>query len=66
MPHFEQVPVPKFSDLPDIFMKYDELHKEVKSSACYSGGSVFDSSSSIPEQFEQEKLSDLIMNFNLS
>ena len=63
---FEEVSVPKFSDLPDVFMKYDELHKEVKSSTCYSGGSVFESISSIAEQFKQEKLSDLIMNFNLS
>ena len=65
VPHCEEVPVPEFSNLPDVFMEYDEFHKEVESSASDSGGSVFESSSSIPEQIKQEELSDLIRDLDL-
>ena len=27
--HYEELPVPKFSNLTDISIKYDEFHKEV-------------------------------------
>ena len=30
VPHCEEVPVPEFSDLPDISMGYDEFHEEVR------------------------------------
>ena len=42
-----------FGDLPDISMEYDEFHKEVESSASDIGGSVFESSLSVLEQFKQ-------------
>ena len=64
-PHCEEVPVPKFSDLPDITMEYDEFQEKVKSSASDSDGNGFESSLSTPEQFKQEELSDLIRNLNL-
>ena len=68
VPHCEEVPVPEFSDLPDISMGYDEFqfHKEVESSASDSVRSVFESSSSVPEQFKQEEVSDLVRDLNLS
>ena len=47
-------------------MKYDEFLDEVQSSASDSGGSLFESSSSIPEQIKQEELSDLIRDLHLS
>ena len=49
MPYCEEVPLPDFSDLPDVFMEYDEFHEEVESSASDSSESVFKSNSSIPE-----------------
>ena len=66
MPHCEKVPVPEFNDLHDLFMEYDEFYEEVENSASDSGGSVFKSSLSIPEQFEQEQLSNLIRDLSLS
>ena len=66
VPHCEEVPIPEFNDLPDVFMECDEFHEEVESSASDSSGSVFESSSSIPEQFKQEELSDLNRDLNLS
>ena len=62
----EEVPVPEFNDLYDISMKYDDFHVEAESSASESGESVFESSSSISEQFKQEELSDHIRDLNLS
>ena len=53
VPHCEELPLPEFSDLLDVFMEYGEFHEEVKSSASDSGGNVFESSLSIPEQFKQ-------------
>ena len=47
-------------------MECDKFQKEIKSSASDSGGSVFKSSLSIPEQFKQEELNDLIRYLNLS
>ena len=47
-------------------MEYDEFHQEIESSASDSGGSVFESSSLISEQFKLEELSDLIRDLNLS
>ena len=64
--HCEEVPVSEFNDLPDLFVEYDKFHEEVGSSASDSGGSVFQSSSSIPEQFKQEELSNLMRDINLS
>ena len=58
--------MPEFSDLPDISTEYDEFYKEVENSVCDSGGSVFEGSSSIPEQFKQEELSNLTSDSNLS
>ena len=66
MPYGEEVSATEFNDLPDVSMEYDEFHKEVKSYASDSDGSVFKSSSSIPEQFKQEELSNLVMDLNLS
>ena len=66
VPRCEEVTVLEFSDLPDVFMEYDEFNEEVENSASDSGGSVFKSSSSIPEQLKQEELSDLIRDLNLS
>ena len=43
-----------------------EFHEEIGSSASDSGGSVFESSPSIPDQFKLEELSDLIRDLNLS
>ena len=63
--HFEEVFVPEFSDLPDVSMEY-EFHEEVESSVSDSGGSVFESSLSILDQFKQEKLNNLIRDLNLS
>ena len=59
VPHCEEVPTPEFSNLSEVSMDY-EFHEEVEGSATASdsGGSVFESSSSIPDQFMQE-LSDL-------
>ena len=65
MPHCEEVPVPEFSDLADVSIEY-EFHEEIESSASDSGRSVFESSSSVPEQFKQEELSNLIRDLNLS
>ena len=64
VPHCEEVPVPEF--VPDIPMGYDEFHEEVESSASDSVGSVFESSSSVPKQFKQEEVSDLVRDLNLS
>ena len=64
--HYEEVPIPEFSDLPDVFMEYDDFHEEVESSASDIGESVLESSSSILEQFKQEELSDLTRDLNLS
>ena len=47
-------------------MEYDGFHQEIEGSASDSGGSVFESSSSVPEQFKQEELSDLIKDLDLS
>ena len=66
VPHCEEVPVPEFIDLPDVFMEYNGFREEVESSASDSGESAFEISSSILEQFKQEKLSDLVRNLNLS
>jgi len=49
----------KFSDLPRISIEYDEFYEEVESYANDRGGSVFQSSSEIPEPSKQE-LSDHI------
>ena len=49
-----------------IYMEYDKFHEGVESSTSDSGGSVFESSSSIPEHVKQEELSDLIRDLNLS
>ena len=65
-PRCEEVPVPEFCDLSDVFMKCNQFYEEVESSASDSSGSVFESNSSIPEQFKQEELSDLISDLNLS
>ena len=53
VPHYVEVPVPEFSDLPELSMDYHEFHQEVESSANDCGASVFGSSLSIPEQFKQ-------------
>ena len=67
MPYCEEASVTEFSDLPDVFMVYDAFYKEVESSASDGSRSVFErSSSSIPEQFKKEELSDLIRDLNLS
>ena len=42
-----------------------KVHEEKESSGSDSGGSMFESSSSILEQFKQEELSDLIRDLNL-
>ena len=47
-------------------MEYDEFHEEAESSSSSSGGSVFESSLSIPGQLKQEELNDLIRDLNLS
>ena len=65
MPHCEEVRVPEFKDLPDVLV-CDEFYEEIESFASDSGVSVFESSSSISEQFKQEKLSDLMRDLNLS
>ena len=46
-------------------MEYDDFHEEVNSFASNSDGSVLANSSSIPEQFKQEELSDPIRDLNL-
>ena len=66
VPHCEEVPAPEFSDLPDVFMEYDEFHEELESSASDRGRNVFERISSISEQFKQEELSDIIWDLNLS
>ena len=66
LPHCEEVSVPEFSDLLDVFMEYDKFNEEVKSSASDSGESVFKSNLSTPEQFNLEELCDLIRDLNLS
>ena len=33
VPHCEEVPVPEFSELPDIFMEHVEFYEELESSA---------------------------------
>ena len=40
------------------------MHESLESS-CDNGGSVYEKSSTIPEQFSQEELSDLIRDLNL-
>ena len=40
--HCEKAPLPEFSDLPDVFMEYDEFYEEIESSASDGGGSVFE------------------------
>ena len=66
LPHCKEVLMLEFNDFLNKSMDYDEFHEEVKSIASESNGSVFKTSSSIPEQFKQEKLSDLIWDLNLS
>ena len=66
VPHCEEVAIPEFNDLPGVFTEYNEFHQDIEGSACDSIGSMFESSSLIPEQFKQEELSDLIRDFNLS
>ena len=66
MPHCEEVTLSEFNDLPDAFMECDKFREENESSASDSGGSVFESSSSILAQFKQEELSDLIRDLKLS
>ncbi|XP_076799763.1 uncharacterized protein LOC143444861 [Clavelina lepadiformis] len=66
VPQLEEVPVPKFSDLPDTSLENDEFHEKVESSASDSSGSVFESRPLILEPFKQEELSDLIRDLNLS
>ena len=41
------------------------MHESLESS-CDSGGSVYEGSFTIPEQFNQEELSNLIRDLNLS
>ena len=66
VPHCEEISVPKFSDLPNICKENNECLEEVESSASDSVGTVFESSSSTPEQFKQEELSSHIRDLNLS
>ena len=40
VPHCKKVSLPEFSELPDVFMDYDEFHEEVESSASDSDGMV--------------------------
>jgi len=47
-------------------MDYNEFHEEVESSASNSSGSVFQSSSVLPELFKKKELSVLIRDLNLS
>ena len=65
VPHCEEVPVPEFNDLLHVFMEYNEFHEKVKSSASCQGGSVFESSSTIPKQSKQEEVSDMMRDINL-
>jgi len=47
-------------------MDYNEFHEEVESSASNSSGSVFQSSSVLPELFKKKELSVLIRDLDLS
>ena len=57
--------MPQSSYLPDISTNWNDGHESLKSS-CDGGGSVYERSYTIPEQFSQEELSDLIRDLNLS
>ena len=48
--HCETVPAPQFSHLPDISTNWNEVHESLEKS-CDSGGSIYEGSSTIPEQF---------------
>ena len=66
MPHCEEISATEFFDSRDISMDYNEFHEEVESSASNSSGSVFQSSSVLPELFKKKELSVLIRDLNLS
>ena len=57
--------MPQSSHLPDVSTNWNDVHESLESS-CHSGGSVYERSFTIPEQFSQEELSDLIRDLNLS
>ena len=65
MSHCEEVPVPQFSHLSDDVPEWDFVHEALKKSS-ESDQSMFEGSSSKPEQFNEEELSDLIRDLNLS
>ena len=65
IPHCETVPVSQSSHLPDMTTNWNDVHESLESS-CDSGSSVYDGSSTIPEQISQEELSNLIRDLNLS
>ena len=56
--------MPQSSHLPDVSTNWNDVHESLESS-CESG-SVYKRSSTIPEQFSQEELSDLMRDLNLS
>ena len=61
----ETIHVPQSSHLSDISTNWNDVHESLGSS-CDSGGNVYERSSTIPKQFSQEKLRDLIGDLNLS
>ena len=63
--HSADLPVPKSTHLPDLPMDCDDFDEKLGSSSD-DNASVFEGTSSIPEQFKQEELSDLIRDLNLS
>jgi hypothetical protein len=66
VPHSDDVPVPVYTSLPDLSLSDVEEMQDVECSTGGSSGSEYDGSFSIPQQFSQKELNDLIRELNLS
>ena len=66
VPHCEYIPVSQFSHLPEKPSEWDFVHQASESCSESDVSSIFEESSTSPKQFNQEKLSDLIRDLNLS
>ena len=66
VPHCEDIPLPQFCHLPEKPSEWDFVHQALESSSESDVSSIFEESSTTPKQFNQEELSDLIRDLNLS
>ena len=64
--HCEEVPIVNLNHLHDQSMEFDFLQEDLDTNSGDNNESEYEAFSTIPDQFNQEELNDLIRDLNLS